>query len=434
MCGLAGNTYGAPVDDALALIAHRGPDDVDVAEDGDLVLGHVRLAIRDLTGSRQPYRHDTTTLTYNGELWDVDGPSDTAVFAEAVHRRGPAALADLDGQWAAAWTGPHGSYLARDRYGEVTLYVERTADGTRWSSERRALGPAAQPLPAGHYLDLDTGRLTRWVPDRLWTPDPPDVIRDQLAAAVRRRLVSDVPVALLLSGGLDSTSIVANALPHLDRAVAYTAVHDPAAGDAVAARRVADELGVPLVEVPVSVPDLAAVRDAVDTIEIAMKSQVEIAMLCLPLARRIADDGFRVVLTGEVADEVYGGYGTLARHDDDDYTWRRVRRAAVDKLARGNFVRISKVFLRYGVEARTPYADWRLVEPALAAGVADCPPQKRALSAALDGVVPDFVRRRRKATFQGSSGMSAAAASLAASPVKLYNAEARHRFGYLPRD
>lgn len=433
MCGLVGNTYGAPVDDDLDRISHRGPDDVDAYHDGDLILGHVRLAIRDLAGSRQPYRHGDTVLTYNGELWDVDNPSDTAVFAQAIDRDGTAALPHLDGQWAAAWTGPHGSYLARDRYGEVTLYAERTRDGFRWASERRVLGPGAHPIPAGHYLDLDTGHLHRWIVDETWQPDPPERIRDQLAAAVQRRLVADVPVALLLSGGLDSTSIIANALPHLDVAVAYTAVYDPHADDAIAARKVAAEFDIPLVEVPVPTPTLHSIRDAVDAIEIPMKAQVEIAMLCLPLAQRIAADGFRVVLTGEAADEIYGGYGNLARNARSDDQWREVRRAAVNKMARGNFVRISKVFLRHGVEARTPYADPRLIEPALASGRADCPPGKRTLIRALDGVVPRFVQTRTKATFQGSSGISGAAAAIADSPVKLYNAEARRLYGYLPK-
>lgn len=434
MCGLVGNSYGAPVDDELAGIGHRGPDDAGVHTDGDLVLGHCRLAIRDLTGSRQPHRHGDTVVAYNGELWGIDDPSDTRRIAAELDDAGPAALPGLAGQFAVAFTGPHGSYLARDRYGEVTLYAERLRQGWRWASERRTLGAGARPIPAGHHLNLETGELTRWAhPPEHPEPLTRETIRRNLAAAVDRRLVADVPVALLLSGGLDSTSIVAHALEHLDDAVAYTAVYDPHADDAKAARRVAAHYGIPLVEVPVAEPGLADVARAVDTIEIPMKAQVELAVLCDPLAARIAADGFRVVLSGEAADETFGGYGNLARHATDDATWRRVRRQAVDKMARGNFVRLSKVFLRHGVEARTPYADPELVEPALAAGVDACPPGKRALVDALEGIVPDAVRRRRKQTFQGSSGLSSALAARFSSPTRVYNAEARRRFGYLPK-
>jgi asparagine synthase (glutamine-hydrolysing) len=434
MCGLVGNTYGQDVDEELEAIAHRGPDDRGVYRDGDLTLGHVRLAIRDLSGSRQPFRHGETVVTYNGELWDVEGPSDTAALAAALDEFGTEVLEDLRGQFAVAWTSPAGTFLARDRYGEVTLYVERVRAGWRWASERRVLGPGARPLPAGHVLDVSSGTLTRWARrPAVVPPVDPASVREELSAAVARRLVADVPVALLLSGGLDSSAIVANARDHLDRAVAYTAVFDPCAEDAVAARKVAQEFGIPLVEVPVSRPTLETVRRAVETIETPMKAQVEIALLCMPLAERIAADGFRVVLTGEAADEVYGGYGNLIRHSGSDSRWREVRTAAVDKMARGNFVRISKVFLRYGVEARTPFADPNLVEPALAAGRDTCPPGKRVLVDAVDGLVPDFVRHRDKATFQGSSGISAACADQFPSPIKLYNAEARKLFGVLPK-
>lgn len=165
-----------------------------------------------------------------------------------------------------------------------------------------------------------------------------------------------------------------------------------------------------------------------------MKAQVEIALGCLPLARAIASDGFRVVLSGEAADEVFGGYGGMAikAARADDAGWQEIRQAQVEKMARGNFVRLNKVFMAAGVEARVPFMERELVERALATGKAGCPPGKGLLKAAARGLLPDRVIDQTKRTFQGGAGLDDAARVVSAGVVE-YNRIARELFNYLPR-
>jgi asparagine synthase (glutamine-hydrolysing) len=171
----------------------------------------------------------------------------------------------------------------------------------------------------------------------------------------------------------------------------------------------------------------------VTTIEIASKAQVEIALLCLPLAQCIAADGFKACLSGEAADELFGGYGNMcikaAVANDPD--WRNIRLAQLEKMSRGNFVRCNKVFLAYGVECRLPFMERGLVESVLSMGKRQCPPGKKLLKDVARGLLPAEVVNRPKETFQGGSGIAEAAGRILANPTKYYNAEVRRVFGSL---
>lgn len=454
VCGIIGS-YRNPLDrtTSLALIAHRGPDGDGWAEIDGACLGHTRLAIQDPSAlAAQPFVWGSTTLTYNGEAynaaelraqlgaeldttWSTSG--DTELVAALLDRYGPAGLERVEGMFGLAWHGRDGVWLARDRWGKIPLYALRAGDSWVWASELKALPRFAEatPVPPGCAVHVNTGRVVRWARPRWTTTDfSPARVRELLTDGVRQRLLSDRPVCFLLSGGLDSTMVLTMARQLHPDPVAYTAVYDRNSADLVAARRVAADLGVPLVEVPVPDPTRAAIAEAVHTIETAMKAQVEITLANLPLARAIASDGFRVVLSGEAADELFGGYGNLIRaaHGATDEQWRRLRRAQLDKMARGNFLRVNKVFMAVGVEARLPFMHRPLVELALSAGMRECPPGKGLLKAAAAGLAPSWVIKRTKDTFQGGTGIADAAAKVVASPVRFYNAEARRMFGYIP--
>jgi asparagine synthase (glutamine-hydrolysing) len=215
--------------------------------------------------------------------------------------------------------------------------------------------------------------------------------------------------------------------------VAYTAVYDPGSSDLHMARRLCRALGVELREVRVPAVTAGALSEALRTIEIRSKAQVEIAALCLPLARRMAADGFKACLSGEAADELFGGYGNLCIRASrtDDGGWRALRRRQLAKMARGNFVRCNKAFMAAGVECRLPFMERPLVESVLAMGKAECPPGKGLLKGAARGLLPPEVIRRPKETFQGGSGVAAAAARAVANPTRFYNAEARRLYGAL---
>lgn len=448
MCGIAG-TYRRDGDVSAMLdrLAHRGPDGRDIQTHGASTHGHVRLALVDLTdASAQPFRYRDALLSFVGEIWNyrdlraaLPGPfrttGDTEVLAAALYEWGMDALPRLEGMFSFVWTRGDETVCARDRFGKVPMYVTRYADGSaEWATERKALTAQGHPLPAGSYLSLSTGALTRWytVGAGLHALGPQGVF-STLSGAVEQRLDADAPVCVLISGGLDSAIVLTLAHRLRPDVVAYTAVLDPGSADTLAARRLCADLGVELREVAVAPPTVEAVDAAIYAIEIPMKAQVEIATLCLPLAARIAADGFKACLSGEGADELFGGYGNMAikASGGTDAQWRSVRVEQVNKMARGNFIRCNKAFMAHGVECRLPYLDHRLVEGVLAASKRACPPGKGLLKEAVRGVVPDWIVRRPKGTFQGESGMADAIASIVAAPTRYYNARTRALFGAL---
>ncbi len=450
VCGIYG-TFGVGddgrVDQGLDRLAHRGPDGRGTRSVGRAVHGHVRLSLVDLTdASAQPFRVKGGTLSFVGEVWNhaelreaerrkgrrFRTTGDTEVLAALLERLGPDALPLLDGMFSFAWSSESHDLLVRDRYGKVPLYVLRRGAEWEWASERKAWGRRgglAVPLPPGSWLDLRTGKVTRWyeVPDEADDFSLVDVLREGVA----KRLHADAPTCVLVSGGLDSSLILTLAAEAKPDVEAYVAWLDPASRDLAEARRLCAELGVRLNEVRLPEPTAEAMAEAVGVVEIASKAQAEIAFACLPLARRIAADGFKACLSGEAADELFGGYGNscIKAAGLDDAGWVAHRRSLLEKMARGNFVRCNKAFMAHGVECRLPFMERRLVERVLTLGKADCPPGKGLLKAAARGLVPDRIVDRVKDTFQGGSGAAAAAARAVHDPLHFYHAEVRRRFG-----
>jgi asparagine synthase (glutamine-hydrolysing) len=216
---------------------------------------------------------------------------------------------------------------------------------------------------------------------------------------------------------------------------AFTAVYDLQSADAVSARRLCSAFGVRLVEVTATATD-ADFFAAMQAIEIASKAQIEIAAMCLPLAKRIRAEGFKACLSGEAADELFGGYGNfcIAASRATEPEVVKLRREQLRKMSRGNFVRCNKAFMSAGVECRLPFMEQAMVESAVQMGKQDSPPGKKLLKAAAGGLVPPWVIKRPKDTFQGGSGISASIAKRINSPIKWYNAELRKQFGYRPKD
>ena len=448
MCGLLGSYElpGFDVSARLELIAHRGPDGSGVVAIGPAVHGHVRLALLDLTAaSDQPFRYKDSVLSFNGEIWNYQElreelmlvgvrfktSGDTEVLAAALYTWGIQALQRVEGMFAFAWSRDEKHILVRDRFGKIPLYIYRSGRGFAWSSERKGLGkeyPAAA-LPPASILNLTTGKVSQWysVPHDRKDGDVSGLLRK----GVHARLNADAPLCCLISGGLDSTLILMLAREVRPDVVAYTAVLDSNSPDTKAAERVCREYQVPLVKVSIQPPTSAAILDAIQTIEIPSKAQVEIAALCLPLAQAIASDGFKACLSGEAADELFGGYGGMCIKGSkaNDATWRGIRLAQLGKMARGNFIRCNKAFMRYGVECRLPFMERGLVERTISMSKAENPPGKKALKKAASDIVPEFVIKRQKETFQGASGMIDAVANLIAAPRRFYRAEVIEQFG-----
>lgn len=456
MCGIAG-TFGGGAKEArgmLKRIEHRGPDGMGLHQADRAIHGHVRLALVDLSdASSQPFIGRSSCLSFNGEIWNFkelrqelqdEGfafktSGDTEVLCALLERHGIlCALKKLDGMFAFAWTDKDGqTWLARDSFGKVPLYVAKIGSAFYWASERKAFPKGMNPVsvPAGHAFNFQSCKWHKWYT----LPDSKSIssfeVLSKLKAGVAKRMTADAPVCCLISGGLDSSLILSLAREHHSDLTAFTAVFDRHSEDAKSARRLCAELGVALVEVPITF-DAKSIEEAMRCIEIPSKAQIEIAVLCLPLAREISRRGFKACLSGEAADELFGGYGTfcIKAASASDTEVKQLRRESLAKMARGNFIRCNKAFMSAGVECRLPFMEQDLVESVIQLGKHDSPAGKGLLKKASESVLPQWIIKRTKDTFQGGSGISDAIARQIANPIRYYNAEMKRMFGYLPKD
>jgi asparagine synthase (glutamine-hydrolysing) len=478
MCGVAGvfrpegptGEDDAWVRNALERLRHRGPDGSGVNTWTAATHGHVRLAILDPEPrSDQPFIYGGVILSYVGECWNYGElrqmlqdfgrtfrtTGDTEVVAALldwalplsdVGLLGALRLMDWQGALAVTESVSGRTWLARDPIGETPLYVlaregNLFGDGSiEWASERKAWDAPdavnAVPVPPGHVWQLSD------VPEPFYRlPGPgggvgsPEEVLRLLREAVRKRLQADVPVCCLCSGGLDSSLILALVREQDPDVEAFhvTMANGPTA-DLSAAHAVADHLRVPLSVMVVPAPDSSALRESILTSEVVSKTQVEIGTLAIPLARRLRERGFRVVLSGEGADELFGGYGTLARRATGDARWSRERAAFLEKMGRSDLMRVNKTLFSAGVEPRTPFLDRDLIAEVLPLGVRECPAGKGLLKRAARGMLPEDVIRRTKLTFQGGAGVADAMdVRLAGRQRREYNEMARGIFGGLPR-
>ena len=460
MCGIAGVYRGreSTVNQMLDKIEHRGGDGRGVKVLGDAIHGHVRLALLDTTeGSAQPFVLDGTVLSFNGEIWNYKHlkgymfetgfktTGDTEVLAHWLNNKGVEGLNALSGMFCFAWTKNNRTIICRDAFGEIPVYIAQTKDGYCWASERKAflgLPGTTMPraLPPGYYFDTQSGKFIKWyAPDgrakQLDKQLTKPFLKQRLVEGVNQRLHADANVAALISGGLDSSIILTLAKQTNPGVVAYTAVYDPNSDDLKNSRIICNELEVPLVEVIVPVTD-QAVTESLQAIEISSKAQIEIGVLCSPLAAAIKSDGFKACLSGEAADELFGGYGNfcIKANKATEAEVISLRKAQLAKMSRGNFVRCNKIFMRHGVECRLPFMDKQLVEKAVLTGKALSPLGKRILKDTFGGVVSDKIIKRTKDTFQGGSGVSSYLATLYDSPTRYYNSALKAEFGYLPKD
>lgn len=355
----------------LEALAHRGPDGQGacLARGKSIALGHRRLSILDLETGDQPMGNEDgrVRITYNGEIYnhaelrrDLEARghafrtrSDTEVLVHGWEEWGDGLLPRLNGIYAFALLDERGEspilVLARDPLGVKPLYIGRRGGDWWFASELAAARDAGLtgalrrdafaeflvyrfvPSPGTFYEDawkLPPGHSCRLVPGAKAPPDfrrfqpaftpvtlPSSAqdwetaIREGLAAAVRRQLMSDVPVGTLLSGGVDSTVVTALMREGLDgppQAFAIGFADDPGGGELAAARRAAAALGVPLEEVSVREDEyreawLAAVRRAGEPV--ANSGAMMLGLLC-----RVAGRTHKVVLSGQGADEPLGGY------------------------------------------------------------------------------------------------------------------------------
>lgn len=360
----------ATLEAMIGTLHHRGPDGSRVRVDGSVGLAHARLSIIDLDGGWQPMgdAEGSLQLVFNGEIFNhvelraalqrqghvFATRSDTEVILHLYARYGDDFIDHLNGQFAIALHDVRRQrlVLARDRIGIRPLYYHCDGHRLTFASEIKALRAAGVPLaldvaalgdvfgfwcplgerttfdgvrqlPPGHRMvvDLRCDRLApRITPYWAWQPQPAtlvvpdeDACAEELHAllvdAVRLQLRSDVPVGAYLSGGLDSSAIASLALRHAgaDLRTFSLAFDDAEFDERPFQRLMAQALGTRHSEITVSQADIAAAfREAVWHAEMPLVRTAPVPMLLL--AEHARDQGYKVVLTGEGADEVFAGY------------------------------------------------------------------------------------------------------------------------------
>lgn len=440
---------------ALAMarkIRHRGPDWSGIYCGGSAILAHERLSIVDPQSGGQPlYSPDKkVVLAVNGEIYnhreirkeyagkyDFQTGSDCEVILALYQEYGIHFLEKLNGIFAfALYDSEKDEFLiARDPIGVIPLYIGYDSDGKVYcASELKALEGFCEryePFLPGHCYYSKDGKMARWYV-RDWTqyeavadaPASVSALREGLEKAVREQLMSDVPYGVLLSGGLDSSVISAIAKRYAARRVEtdgkmaawWPQLHSFAIGlegapDLAKAREVADFIGTVHHEIHYTIQEgLDALRDVIYYIETYDVTTVRASTPMYLLARVIKSMGIKMVLSGEGADEIFGGY--LYFHKAPDA--RAFHEETVRKLSKlylYDCLRANKSLAAWGVEGRVPFLDKEFLDVAMRLNpkAKMCPGktiEKKIVREAFADLLPESVAWRQKEQFSDGVGYS----------------------------
>lgn len=445
-------------------IRHRGPDWSGIHCSGSAILAHERLSIVDPESGGQPlfspdgkqvlavngeiYNHKKIRERYKGR-YDFQTGSDCEVILALYRDKGVNFLEDLNGIFAfALYDEEQDAFLiARDHIGVIPLYIGYNADGKVFvASELKALEGECEryePFLPGHYYWSKDSGMKRWY-KRDWmeydnvkdNTASSDAIRKSLCAAVKRQMMSDVPYGVLLSGGLDSSVISAITESYAERRIEtdsrsrawWPRLHSFAVGlkgapDLAKARLVADHIGTVHHEINYTIQEgLDALRDVIYFIETYDITTVRASVPMYLLARVIKSMGIKMVLSGEGADEIFGGYLYFHKAPSaEEFHKETVRK--LSKLHLYDCLRANKSLSAWGVEGRVPFLDKEFLDvamrtnpkakmcsvlPASRSGEADpkASIEKRIVREAFEDMLPEEVAWRQKEQFSDGVGYS----------------------------
>jgi len=433
-------------------IRHRGPDWSGIYSDDKVIFAHERLAIVDPQSGRQPLlsKDEQLILAVNGEIYNHQElrrqmpdyefltQSDCEVILALYREKGIRFLEDLNGIFAfALYDKENDAYLiARDHMGIIPLYMGwDQSDNFYVASELKALEGVCikiQEFLPGHYLYSKDGAVLQQWYQRDWTSyeqvkdnnSDIAVLRDALEQAVHRQLMSDVPYGVLLSGGLDSSIISAITKKFAAKRIEsgdmqqawYPQLHSFAVGlkgapDLAAARKVADHIGSVHHEINFTVQEgLDAIRDVIYHLETYDVTTIRASTPMYLLARVIKSMGIKMVLSGEGADELFGGYlyfhkapSAQAFHEE---TVRKL-----GKLHLYDCLRANKSLAAWGIEGRVPFLDKEFMDVAMRLNPADKMAvdgrmEKWILRKAFEDLLPESIAWRQKEQFSDGVGYS----------------------------
>lgn len=434
-------------------IRHRGPDWNGVFNNEKAILTHERLSIVDPASGKQPLfsKDGTLVLAANGEIYnhkelraelksdyEFQTDSDCEIILALYQEHGVDFVDKLNGIFGfALYDSTKDTYfISRDHMGIIPLYMGWDQHGTFYvGSELKALEGVCSKIelfPPGHYLSSTDGELVRWY-ERDWmeydnvkdNETSIEELHDALAASVKRQLMSDVPYGVLLSGGLDSsiTSAVAKLYSEKrvesgdEQAAWWPQLHSFSIGlkgspDLAAAQVVADHIGTVHHPIEFTIQEgLDAIRDVIYHLETYDITTIRASTPMYLMARVIKSMGVKMVLSGEGADEIFGGYLYFHKAPNaKEFHEETVRK--LDKLHMYDCLRANKSLAAWGIEGRVPFLDKEFMDVAMRLNPKDKmitkeqSMEKWVLRKAFEKYLPDSVAWRQKEQFSDGVGYS----------------------------
>ncbi|SEA25816.1 asparagine synthase B [Bizionia paragorgiae] len=433
-------------------IRHRGPDWSGIYSDDKAILAHERLAIVDPASGKQPLLSpdNTLVLAANGEIYnhrelrkqfegkyEFKTESDCEVILALYQEKGVHFIDDMNGIFGfAIYDVKNDTYfIARDHMGIIPLYIGWDQNGTFYvASELKALEGICTKIelfPPGHYMSSTDGEFVKWY-HRDWSEY--DAVKDNetsiveikeaLEAAVKRQLMSDVPYGVLLSGGLDSSVTSAIAKKYAQKRIEsddtsdawYPQLHSFSVGlegspDLAAAQKVADHIGTVHHEIKFTIQEgLDAIKDVIYNIETYDITTIRSSTPMYLMARVIKSMGIKMVLSGEGADEIFGGYLYFHKAPNaKEFHEETVRK--LDKLHMYDCLRANKSLAAWGIEGRVPFLDKEFMDVAMRINPQDKMingerMEKWVIRKAFEDMLPESVAWRQKEQFSDGVGYS----------------------------
>ena len=433
-------------------VRHRGPDWSGIYASDNAVMGHERLAIVDPASGKQPLFSEDgkVILAANGEIYNhrelreqfegsyqFSTASDCEVILALYQKKGISFLDDMNGIYGfALYDSEKDEYfIARDHMGIIPLYIGWDKHGTFYvASELKALEGVCsriESFPPGHYMHSGDGELKRWY-TRDWMDyeavkdNETDIsaLGEALEAAVHRQLMSDVPYGVLLSGGLDSsiTSAIAKKYSQMriesddTQEAWWPQLHSFSVGlegspDLAAAQKVADHIGTIHHEIKFTIQEgLDAISDVIYNLETYDITTIRASTPMYLMARVIKSMGIKMVLSGEGADEIFGGYLYFHKAPNaQEFHEETVRK--LKKLHLYDCLRANKSLAAWGIEGRVPFLDKEFMDVAMRINPKDKMitgerMEKWVIRKAFEAYLPESVAWRQKEQFSDGVGYS----------------------------
>jgi len=431
-------------------IRHRGPDWSGIFSNEKAILAHERLAIVDPSSGKQPlvsedkklilaangeiYNHRELRKQFEG-IYNFQTASDCEVILALYKEKGETFLDELNGIFGfALYDVENDSYfVARDHMGIIPLYIGWDENGTFYvASELKALEGICTKIelfPPGHYVSSKDGIYKKWY-SRDWmefdavkeNETSINKIHDALEAAVHRQLMSDVPYGVLLSGGLDSSIISAITKKYATKRIEsddtqaawWPQLHSFSVGldgspDLAAAQKVADHIGTIHHEIKFTIQEgLDAIKDVIYNLETYDITTIRASTPMYLMARVIKSMGVKMVLSGEGADELFGGYLYFHKAPNaEEFHKETVRK--LEKLHIYDCLRANKSLAAWGIEGRVPFLDKEFMDVAMQINPKDKMingerMEKWVLRKAFEKYLPESVAWRQKEQFSDGVG------------------------------